>query len=160
MAAEDVIMRPLFDIAPTPRPPEPAAPPVPRERNPMRARVGPGPDGVTCKKCVHLARYHYHDYHYIKCELRGVTNGAGTDHRVSHPACALYCDGSFAGHTFPEDWHKGLGKPLKMTSTNTLRCPHCGLLIGFKDRVTRYGPTDPGRYEDEVNRCPQKGDVS
>ena len=28
---------------------------------------------------------------YFKCELRGITNGPGTDHRANWPACGKFC---------------------------------------------------------------------
>lgn len=57
--------------------------------NPLLIRLGPGPEGATCGGCVHLfAKRYAGTYH--KCELRGDTNGPGTDHRVRWPACGRY----------------------------------------------------------------------
>lgn len=58
--------------------------------NPMLAALGAGPDGAQCGSCVHLLRLPYHGKTYIKCRLRGITHGTGTDHRVRWPACAKY----------------------------------------------------------------------
>lgn len=61
--------------------------------NPLRRRFGPGPDGATCKTCVHLFAKRYAGTYY-KCALRGDTNGPGTDHRVRWPSCGKY-DGTY-----------------------------------------------------------------
>lgn len=66
--------------------PEPSKEPA--NPNPCLALYGPGPDGVTCKDCVHL-RYplgYWRKRHY-KCDLRTLSHGAKTDHRVSWDAC-------------------------------------------------------------------------
>lgn len=55
--------------------------------NPMTAVYGKKPDGEECGDCVFFRRGRK-SYH--KCLKRGVTNGAGTDHRVHWPACGLY----------------------------------------------------------------------
>ena len=60
-----------------------------REPNPMRATHGPGPDGVRCKTCAYLS-VHGRSRNYYKCELRGVTSGSATDHRINWAACSLY----------------------------------------------------------------------
>ncbi len=57
--------------------------------NPMITRYGRGPKGKECKDCKYLLRKRY-DKVYIKCRLRGNTNGAGTDHRVHFPVCAKF----------------------------------------------------------------------
>lgn len=58
--------------------------------NPMLKTAGPGPAGATCKTCCHLLKDHHQSTHYYKCELRGVTRGTATDHRVNWPACAKF----------------------------------------------------------------------
>jgi hypothetical protein len=58
--------------------------------NPCVARFGVGPDGATCKGCAHLYRMHWHDYKYPKCDLRKLTHGPGSDHRVNWLACGKY----------------------------------------------------------------------
>jgi hypothetical protein len=70
-----------------------------RSGNPLVRTLGLGPEGATCKGCCHLLRLDYHDGRYIKCELRGVTHGTATDHRVKWPACARYDGGSDGGRT-------------------------------------------------------------
>jgi hypothetical protein len=47
-------------------------------------------EGFKCKTCDRLYRKIYHNKRYYKCELRGNTNGPGTDHRVNWPACGKY----------------------------------------------------------------------
>jgi hypothetical protein len=47
--------------------------------------------GVICKNCSHLERVHKGKV-YIKCDLRAFSNGAGTDHKATWPACAKYVE--------------------------------------------------------------------
>lgn len=72
----------LFDM------PEPSGPTNP---NPCLSLYGVGPDGVTCKGCVHL-RYRplRSGKRYWKCDLRKLTESASSDHRVSWQACGRY----------------------------------------------------------------------
>lgn len=59
--------------------------------NPMIAAYGPytvTPD-VKCKDCKFLF-YKQFARRYYKCEHRGNTNGAATDHRKHWPACSKY----------------------------------------------------------------------
>ncbi len=56
------------------------APPSP---NPCVNLYGPGPADKQCKDCSHLIKIGGHARDYIKCDLRKITNGAGSDHRVS-----------------------------------------------------------------------------
>lgn len=58
--------------------------------NPCVTKYGIGPAGKQCTKCNHLIRDHYHNQTYLKCEVRGITRGAGSDHRASWPACARF----------------------------------------------------------------------
>lgn len=60
--------------------------------NPLVVHFGPGPDGARCKTCAH---FHVKQYAgtYFKCDLRGDTNGPGTDHRANWPACGRYEQG-------------------------------------------------------------------
>jgi hypothetical protein len=60
------------------------------QSNPLLAVYGPGPDGATCRTCVHLMRLAHHDRTYRKCALRSVTHGAATDHRAGWPACGRF----------------------------------------------------------------------
>ena len=46
-------------------------------------------EGRQCKTCKHLTS-HTRARTYYKCLLRGVTRGAGTDHRAGWPACGRY----------------------------------------------------------------------
>jgi len=55
--------------------------------NPCVRALGPGPEGATCKNCAKLIRVLYRDKVYVKCQMRAVTHGPGTDHRVNWPAC-------------------------------------------------------------------------
>jgi len=64
--------------------------PIPTSDNPMVRTFGADPQGRKCKDCTHLLRNRYHGTTYIKCELRGITRGAGTDHRVKWDACKKY----------------------------------------------------------------------
>jgi hypothetical protein len=71
--------------------PEPVTPPQPdKNTNPCIALHGPGPVGQTCKGCVHLRYPLHHSGRYWKCDLRRVSHGSATDHKVSWPACARY----------------------------------------------------------------------
>lgn len=64
--------------------------PAPKgKQNPMLRRYGAGPDGKKCKTCRHLYCKEFAGRYY-KCDLRGDTNGAGTDHRVNWPACGRH----------------------------------------------------------------------
>ena len=58
--------------------------------NPCIPAFGPGPEGATCGSCVHLFRQGGTAGTYYKCELRRVTGGPGTAHRVRWPACARF----------------------------------------------------------------------
>jgi len=55
--------------------------------NPCVQWFGAGPMGVKCKECRLFLRHGGGSKTYFKCELRGVTNGPGTDHRANWPAC-------------------------------------------------------------------------
>ena len=57
--------------------------------NPCLALYGQGPEGKTCKGCVHLV-YRGARRSYLKCDLLKITHGAGTDHKASWPACGKY----------------------------------------------------------------------
>jgi hypothetical protein len=69
-------------------------PPRKRSANPMVRTWGEGPAGVACAKCSHLFARQFAGRYY-KCDLRKLSNGPGTDHRVNWPACAKFepCDG-------------------------------------------------------------------
>lgn len=57
--------------------------------NPLVILLGCGPAGELCRNCKHFYRKHYSRTYY-KCELRGDTNGPGTDHRAKWPACVRF----------------------------------------------------------------------
>lgn len=57
--------------------------------NPCVDIYGLGPEGKQCKACSHMFSKRY-DKVYWKCSLRKNTNGAGSDHRKSWPACAKF----------------------------------------------------------------------
>jgi hypothetical protein len=63
--------------------------PVAQPGNPCVHAHGPGPAGKRCKECRLLLR-NVKSRTYFKCELRGVTNGPGTDHRANWPACGRF----------------------------------------------------------------------
>ena len=58
--------------------------------NPCIAKYGQGPVGKQCKECVHLIRVGGHARDYRKCDLRRITQGKGSDHKVSWPACGRF----------------------------------------------------------------------
>lgn len=57
--------------------------------NPCIDVYGPGPEGKLCKYCSRLIRKQYANT-YRKCGLRKNTNGPGTDHKATWPACKKY----------------------------------------------------------------------
>ena len=58
--------------------------------NPMVQAYGFGLRGKKCRTCKYLLVNQPGQNRYYKCELRGVTNGPGTDHRVGWNACSNY----------------------------------------------------------------------
>ncbi len=82
----DLFGEPIVEVPPqVPQKPE-------RGINPCLALYGPGPQGQTCKGCIHL-RYLTSanpNARHWKCDLRKVTHGAATDHKVRWPACGRY----------------------------------------------------------------------
>ena len=58
--------------------------------NPCLSLYGTGQEGQTCKGCVHLRYSSYGRNRYWKCDLRTLTHGSATDHRVGWPACGRY----------------------------------------------------------------------
>jgi len=62
----------------------------PKYDNPCMALYGRGPQGVQCKDCDHLVRVRHHDKTYLKCDLRSITHGAGSDHRAHWYACGRF----------------------------------------------------------------------
>lgn len=59
-------------------------------RNPCLRVYGPGSMGEKCKHCRLFIRKGGYANTYFKCELRGDTNGPGTDHRANWPACKRF----------------------------------------------------------------------
>jgi len=68
---------------------QPIRVPSPGE-NPCITKYGIGPIGWHCKECAHLIRVGGHARDYRKCDLRKITNGKASDHKVSWPACARF----------------------------------------------------------------------
>lgn len=58
--------------------------------NPLVVVYGPGPDQATCGDCRHLFRQGGTAGTYYKCELRRVSSGPATDHRVGWQACGKF----------------------------------------------------------------------
>lgn len=73
-------MTTLFPLKPTGKHKKP---------NPCVTAFGYGPVNTTCASCAKL-RVKRWGGKYFKCTLRGDTNGPGTDHRATWPACAKY----------------------------------------------------------------------
>lgn len=63
--------------------------PIPVSDNPC-VRLYGAMEGKKCKDCKHLIRDYYHGTTYIKCELRKMTRGAASDHRVRWDACKRF----------------------------------------------------------------------
>ena len=63
--------------------------PMTQEPNPMVRRHGPGLASDTCGSCKWLVKHEYQRTYY-KCQKRGDTSSAATDHRVGWRACALW----------------------------------------------------------------------
>jgi hypothetical protein len=61
-----------------------------QQPNPCVTMFGAGPAGAICKTCVHLFAPGGTNKTYYKCDLRHVTRGPATDHRVRWQACAKY----------------------------------------------------------------------
>ncbi len=59
-------------------------------RNPCIVQFGAGPWGKECRECSHFIRVGGHARDYTKCDLRKITNGPGSDHKASFPACARF----------------------------------------------------------------------
>jgi hypothetical protein len=59
------------------------------DRNPMIRKFGKS-EGNKCKDCVHLFRVQHNTKYYLKCGVRGITRGAGTDHRAKWNACGKF----------------------------------------------------------------------
>jgi len=58
--------------------------------NPMVIKYGPGPEDKRCKHCEY-SEWHQHGAKvYVKCKLRGITRGAGTDHLANWETCSRF----------------------------------------------------------------------
>lgn len=69
----------------------PLASRTPRPRKRGHAGIpGTGPQGETCRTCVHLDRRCRPAKTYLKCDLVKWTSGAGTDVRAKDPACSRW----------------------------------------------------------------------
>lgn len=62
----------------------------PENINPCVRLYGLDPEGRRCKECQLFIRKTGYRKIYFKCELRGDTNGPGTDHRANWPACGRF----------------------------------------------------------------------
>ena len=85
------MMDTLFDLSGIPVV-EPTPQVTERAENPCLALYGSGTPGQACRGCVHL-RYRPRRnpaQRFWKCDLRRLTDGRGTDHKVSWPSCARY----------------------------------------------------------------------
>lgn len=62
-----------------------------KPRNPM-LKWGAGPIGKKCKECEHIISHRPGANKYFKCLKRGITNGAGTDHRINWQCCIYFVE--------------------------------------------------------------------
>ncbi len=60
------------------------------QTNPCISLYGTGPEKQTCKGCIHLRYPLQYSAKHWKCDLRKLSHGTATDHRVGWPACARY----------------------------------------------------------------------
>lgn len=60
----------------------------PPSKNPMVNRFGRDPYNRKCAECSILVQVDHGSKSFYKCKLRGITRGAGTDHRLSWDACS------------------------------------------------------------------------
>lgn len=60
-----------------------------KDQNPCIRVYGPGPEDTFCRTCARVSVRRY-SKNYFKCALREETRGAGSDHRLSWPACGQY----------------------------------------------------------------------
>ncbi len=67
--------------------------PFKKHENPMVRKFGPGVEGTNCKNCTFVYRKGWGNYTWIKCKLRGDSNGQGTDHRLKWQSCSKYEEG-------------------------------------------------------------------
>jgi hypothetical protein len=66
------------------------SPPPPKPKNRVGGyahQPGTGPEGETCRWCMHRVLHTWHDRNYYKCDLVKPTHGPGTDIRLKSPAC-------------------------------------------------------------------------
>ena len=59
------------------------------DQNPMIRKFGKT-IGAKCKDCNHLNRVQHNTKIYLKCQIRGITRGVGTDHRAKWNACGKF----------------------------------------------------------------------
>lgn len=59
---------------------------------PRVTKTGEPGDGPRCGGCAHLLRVHHGNGYYFKCEVVGITSGAGTDVRRWWPACTAWVE--------------------------------------------------------------------
>lgn len=64
-------------------------PRAPYEPNPCVRWLGKGPEGKKCRTCAHIVCRAF-SKRYYKCDIRPITGGPATDHRLKWNACAKY----------------------------------------------------------------------
>ncbi len=62
----------------------------PKPVNPMIAFHGKAEGFFSCRECEWITRENYGKKTYYKCDKRGYSRGAGTDHRMNWDACGLF----------------------------------------------------------------------
>lgn len=71
--------------------PLPQKPRKPKKgENPCVLLYGSGPEDKKCGDCTHFHRLYYHNQTYFKCDLRKITHGAASDHRLRWPTCSKF----------------------------------------------------------------------
>lgn len=80
-------MTALFDIPPDP--------PGSGKHDGTAGTCGHGPEGETCRTCLHFVRKRYGNYVHLKCGLmrHHWTHGEGSDIRAKWPACEYWAQG-------------------------------------------------------------------
>ena len=63
---------------------------TPKNVNPCIQAFGIDPNSRKCKDCFYLYRFKPGANYYLKCELRTLTHGPGSDHRANWDACGKF----------------------------------------------------------------------
>lgn len=69
-------------------PPEPRIGSLPYKK--PKEEYGPGPEGMTCKRCAHCLKIRYHDRIYYKCAEWIMSHSSATDIRMKWDACGRF----------------------------------------------------------------------